>query len=232
MNGPPAEEHGSASVLLVAVIAVVTALSFAALSLAEVRISRHRAAAAADLAAIAGAAAWPASPHAMCARAREVARLNGAVVTDCHLTGRAVAIRLTVKAGGALPRGTVVSARSRAVRDMVGSSGRTGQRRGRDSRWPLPKVAYSHGSPHSQASLLTAMAAPEARPSLKGGRRSVQVVDCRGAGFDIGPGDRGFGRVSDRRVVGVVAVPGDVALRREVLTLDEGRRILDGAVND
>ena len=119
MSGWRKADKGSAAILVVAVIAVVMAMTLAALSLAEVRVSRHRAAATADLAAIAGAATWPPTPSGMCARAREVGRLNGALATDCHLDGRAVAVRVTVSSPGLLPRLASVSARARAIRDSV-----------------------------------------------------------------------------------------------------------------
>jgi secretion/DNA translocation related TadE-like protein len=119
VKGRHQADEGSASLLVVAVVAFVTALTFSALSLAEVRIARHRAAAAADLAAVAGAAAWPALPSAMCARAREVGTLNGADVTGCRPDGNAVSVHVTVGVRGALPRGAVVSARARAARDAV-----------------------------------------------------------------------------------------------------------------
>ncbi|MDQ1682246.1 MAG: hypothetical protein QOH99_787 [Frankiaceae bacterium] len=147
-------DEGSASVLVVAVVAFVTALTFAALSLADVRIARHRAAAAADLAAVAGAAAWPASPSAMCARAREIGTLNGAVVTECHLDGSAVSVHVTVGVRGALPLGAVVSARARAARDAV-----------------PPLVALATEAPRADRSVprVSLEQSPEALPALSVG---------------------------------------------------------------
>ena len=107
-------DRGSASVLVVAVLALVAAMTFAALQLAAVSVSRHRAAAAADLAAIAGAVASPTTPVAICGLARHVASLNGAEVTECRPDGTSVLVRVDVLTGHG---GTKVSASARAGSD-------------------------------------------------------------------------------------------------------------------
>jgi secretion/DNA translocation related TadE-like protein len=105
---------------VVCVIAVVGVLAFTAVAVGEVGVSRHRAAAAADLSAIAGALAWPAPRSVVCARAAAVAARNGAVLADCTIDGAAVTVRvvLPVRALGAARAD--VTARARAATDGPG----------------------------------------------------------------------------------------------------------------
>ena len=121
IRGPSSAEGGSASVLVVAIAAVASAMTFAALQLAEVSVSRHRAAAAADLAAIAGAVVGPATPAAVCGRARRVASENGAVLAGCRLEGTSVLVRVDMPIGRV--GGATVSARARAGTEPVAAPG-------------------------------------------------------------------------------------------------------------
>ncbi|WP_374200907.1 Rv3654c family TadE-like protein [Streptomyces bambusae] len=57
------------------------------LLLGQAVVARHRAAAAADLSALAAATSWSRGPQAACAAAARVARAQGAAVTACELTG-------------------------------------------------------------------------------------------------------------------------------------------------
>ena len=85
--------------------------------LGEVAVTRHRAAAAADLAALAGAA------HALdgsaCTTAATVARRNGATVQECRLDGEDVDVTVSVTSDWGVTRararaGPGTSERSRA----------------------------------------------------------------------------------------------------------------------
>jgi secretion/DNA translocation related TadE-like protein len=66
-------------------IMILMCLAIAGLALSAVVTARHRAAGAADLAALAAAGALLQRPDAACARAGQVARAQGAEVTDCAI---------------------------------------------------------------------------------------------------------------------------------------------------
>jgi secretion/DNA translocation related TadE-like protein len=89
-------ELGSASVLMAGVVAVVMALSSAALIIAAYAVGYHRARAAADLSALSGAAAFQAGRDA-CAQARQTSRQNGARVDHCDVVGDAIDFVVTVR---------------------------------------------------------------------------------------------------------------------------------------
>ena len=59
-------------------------------------LARHRAQAAADLAALAAAGALPAGPTAACDRARDLAATMGAAITDCAVTGLDITVQVSV----------------------------------------------------------------------------------------------------------------------------------------
>jgi secretion/DNA translocation related TadE-like protein len=71
--------------LAVGLVTVVIAMAVAAAG--AVIVARHRAQAAADLAALAGAARAVEGETAACARAGEIAAANGARLRSCRLTG-------------------------------------------------------------------------------------------------------------------------------------------------
>jgi secretion/DNA translocation related TadE-like protein len=89
-------ERGSASVLMTGIVGVVVALSSAALLIAGYAVGYHRARSAADLSALAGAAAFQQRRDA-CAQARQTARQNGARVERCDLVGDAIDFVITVR---------------------------------------------------------------------------------------------------------------------------------------
>lgn len=89
-------ERGAGTVLvLMAVLTITTALG-AALILAEGYVARHRASAAADLAALAGATVAT-DPATACARAEEVANANQAQLVDCVVAGAEVEVLVEVE---------------------------------------------------------------------------------------------------------------------------------------
>ena len=68
------DDRGSATVLAAAMVAVLLFVTAAGAYLGSAVLARHRAQAAADLAALAAAARLPSGPAAACARATSVAR--------------------------------------------------------------------------------------------------------------------------------------------------------------
>ena len=97
-------ERGSAAVLMVAIMGVVVTLGAAAMVISGYLIEHHRARAAADLAALSGAAAYVRGQDA-CDQARQIARQNGAKVISCNRVGDHLDFVVTVR--------TAVAARSR-----------------------------------------------------------------------------------------------------------------------
>jgi secretion/DNA translocation related TadE-like protein len=112
-------EHGSASVLGAALIAVLLAITIAGGAVGAAIIGRHRAQAGADLAALAGAAAVPAGTGAACARAAGVARTMRTDPTDCRLDDLDLVV--TVEIAVRLGRWTLGSARGAARAGPVAS---------------------------------------------------------------------------------------------------------------
>ncbi len=81
--------------ILIVILLTIT-LGWAAVGNAVV--SRHRAQAAADLAALAGAAALPAGREAACSGARELSAAMRAAVVACDIVGLDVTVRVEVAA--------------------------------------------------------------------------------------------------------------------------------------
>ncbi|GII81226.1 hypothetical protein Sru01_62080 [Sphaerisporangium rufum] len=76
-------ERGSATIWVIALMALVWLAAAAVLLYGAARLASHRAQAAADLGALAGAVHALAEPAAACRRARELVEANGALVTGC-----------------------------------------------------------------------------------------------------------------------------------------------------
>jgi secretion/DNA translocation related TadE-like protein len=89
-------EGGSASVLMIGVMAVVMSVSLAAMAVAGYLVSVHRARGTADLAALSGAAAYQQGQDA-CLVARQAARRNGGAVVDCSQVGDLVDFVVSVR---------------------------------------------------------------------------------------------------------------------------------------
>jgi len=107
-------EGGSATVWVLACCLVVLAGGALAGMLGLAATARHRAAAAADLAALAaaGAVAREAAPGDACSGAARVAAAAGAAVTACTPLGQDVLVTVVVRTG--LPWGGPASAVARA----------------------------------------------------------------------------------------------------------------------
>ena len=89
-------ERGSGTVLAVAAIGVLLVLATAGLQLGAAATAAHRARAAADLSALAGAIALQEGVRAPCARAADAAVRNHAQVIACSLgVGESVSVRVS-----------------------------------------------------------------------------------------------------------------------------------------
>ncbi|MGW0711616.1 Rv3654c family TadE-like protein [Streptomyces sp. NPDC002643] len=80
-------DRGSATVWVVGVLAVLCVVFGAALAVGQAVVVRHRAAAAADLAALAAADHWMKGGEAACATAERVARAQDSRVVRCEVEG-------------------------------------------------------------------------------------------------------------------------------------------------
>jgi secretion/DNA translocation related TadE-like protein len=116
MTLPAQRPVGDAGVATVAALALSTALAGAgvgAMLVGDAVVTRHRAAAAADLAALAAAAHVLGGPRAACAAARTVATVDGARLTACAVDGSVVRVVTAVAFAG--PLGRFGSAHASAV---------------------------------------------------------------------------------------------------------------------
>jgi secretion/DNA translocation related TadE-like protein len=104
-------ERGSATVWVLILSAVLVTIATAAVLLGMGVVARHRAATAADLAALAGASRAVVGDPDPCAMAAEIAAANGAGLTGCELEpGSIVAVEVRV----ALPLGRLGTHDARA----------------------------------------------------------------------------------------------------------------------
>ena len=107
-------DSGVATVLILTLAVVLTLVAGLAVSLAAVAVARQRAAAVADLAALAAAAQVVDGPRAACARAERLAADSGATGVDCRLVGSVAEVVAQVRPAGPLGRLGAASARARA----------------------------------------------------------------------------------------------------------------------
>lgn len=84
---PSPADRGSATVWTVGVIAVLSVVFGAVLAMGQAVVVRHRAAGAADLAALAAADHWTDGATAACAQADRVARAQHARLVRCAVEG-------------------------------------------------------------------------------------------------------------------------------------------------
>ena len=104
-------ERGSASVLMLAVVAALLVGALAVAMLAGTSAARNRAQSAADVAALAASTASMYAAADPCETARETARRNDAELTSCTDEGAGV---YTVSVGVPAPAGRIASASARA----------------------------------------------------------------------------------------------------------------------
>lgn len=112
------DDRGLATVWAAAGVAVLMAVLLLGLYLGSAVVARHRAASAADLGALAGAADAVLGPTAACDRAGRVVVAAGAELTGCALDGWdvlvEVRVRVPLRPGPVLGVPSTASARARA----------------------------------------------------------------------------------------------------------------------
>ena len=95
-------ENGFVTLAVAGLALVLIAVSAVVATLGAVAVARHRAAASADLAALAGAGHAVEGGDSACAAAADVARAQGARLTGCRLEGLDVVVEVTVTPPGRL----------------------------------------------------------------------------------------------------------------------------------
>jgi secretion/DNA translocation related TadE-like protein len=106
----PRGEQGSATVVAAGLAGAVVACCLVAAALAGLVSAQHRAAAAADLAALTGAR----TPEQGCQVARRVAADNGAHVARCEVTGAVVTLTVRLRVEAPLGLRPTIEAEARA----------------------------------------------------------------------------------------------------------------------
>jgi secretion/DNA translocation related TadE-like protein len=104
-------DRGSGSIWLLAMTALVTVAAFLAAGVAGAITVRHRAAAAADLAALAAAGTAMVGGPA-CPMAARIARANDAALAACHVDGVVVSVTTAATPAGWLGSFGISSVRS------------------------------------------------------------------------------------------------------------------------
>ncbi|MFF5448912.1 Rv3654c family TadE-like protein [Streptomyces sp. NPDC012888] len=92
-------DRGSATVWATLVAVVLSTVFGGVLLLGQALTARHRAAAVADLSALAAAVTWAHGPGPACTAARRVARAQGAVLTGCVVLGEVAEVEVRAPAG-------------------------------------------------------------------------------------------------------------------------------------
>ena len=93
------DDTGSATLIAVAMMAVLLAFTIGGFHIGSAVVARHRAQAAADLAALAAAAQLPEGVAATCGRASAIAQAMNVAVIDCAVDD--LDVMITVAAGHA-----------------------------------------------------------------------------------------------------------------------------------
>lgn len=109
-----ASDAGSASVLLLSLTAVLGLVAALFSLLGGVAVARHRAAAAADLSALAAAGLALDGAGPACAAADRIASAQGAVLLACAVDGEIVQVRVGIRPGGLPGRLGLARASARA----------------------------------------------------------------------------------------------------------------------
>ncbi|MEJ2869544.1 Rv3654c family TadE-like protein [Actinomycetospora sp. OC33-EN08] len=113
MTGPLADDRGAATVVAAAAIGLLAMLLGTLLVLGSAVAARHRAAVAADLAALAGAADAVRGRDVGCATAQDLAARNGGELRDCAWIGWDLTVEVAVSCG-CLPVADTATVRARA----------------------------------------------------------------------------------------------------------------------
>jgi secretion/DNA translocation related TadE-like protein len=110
----PPPDRGGATIWTIAAGALVVLVALGAAAVAAAVVARHRAQAAADLAALAGAAVAIEGDLPTCARAAEFAAHNGARLVGCRLDGADVTVAVAVVPPELIDFGLAATAAARA----------------------------------------------------------------------------------------------------------------------
>lgn len=97
-------DRGSGTVLVLCLAAVLTATTAVLVALGAAAVTRHRAASAADLAALAAADRVLEGEAVACAAAERTLTGLGAAVTSCRVDGDRATVVVSVRPGGPLGR--------------------------------------------------------------------------------------------------------------------------------
>jgi secretion/DNA translocation related TadE-like protein len=162
-------DAGSATVWLLSALFTLGFLAAIAFTLVTIGAARQRAAAAADLAALAAAGMPPSDEATVCARASRLSLVNGARLVECHVTAESVdvAVRVTASLPGAAGVGAEVGAHARA-----GPWGRAA------GAYLPPAAAPTTGQERASAGRAAAAASPSPPwPSRR--RRSATLATIR-----------------------------------------------------
>ena len=111
-RSPDLPDRGSASLLVLALCAVVVLLAGVLVAVGGAAVARRRAAISADAAALAAAGAALHGEQAACRAARLVAEAQGGRVLSCRITGDVADLLVVVRPTG--PLGRLGPARGRA----------------------------------------------------------------------------------------------------------------------
>jgi secretion/DNA translocation related TadE-like protein len=120
----PQRERGSGTVAVLGAVGVILAMTVGALFVVSAVVASHRAQSAADLAALAAAAALVRGEPstAACATGAGVAARNGATVSGCR-AGADLSVELVVELQASAARAGTATARSRAGPANSGGAG-------------------------------------------------------------------------------------------------------------
>ncbi|WP_084471888.1 Rv3654c family TadE-like protein [Haloglycomyces albus] len=108
----PERERGSATIIVVAVIAAIVVIALAWGAVAQARAARHHAKMAADTASLAAAQHLSLGEASACRAATRMAERNSARMRDCSVDGEAVSV--TVSYRDTVVSGGVISAEAHA----------------------------------------------------------------------------------------------------------------------
>lgn len=99
MTHPAGDDRGAATVLAAVLVAAIAAVTTGGIWLGAAVLARHRAQAAADLAALAAAAGLPAGVQAACEQARGLTAAMAARMRGCDVAGLDVTVTVSVDTG-------------------------------------------------------------------------------------------------------------------------------------
>lgn len=111
-----AGDRGAATVLAAVLIAALVAITLGGVQIGSAVVARHRAQAAADLAALAAAIFLPGGPAAACREAEGVSRAVGAALSACIVEDLDIVITIDVATGGLTGGHAQAKARAGPVR--------------------------------------------------------------------------------------------------------------------